>query len=243
MLLAVFNFINLGVRRMFPNEVVNDGAAPVEQNVAAATKANAIANLHSRVSRSVMTKKAGRCFLATLMAIFALALFAKRGLASDVNSSKATLPSEQTSQLIQRLDATKKADWEAALDPSVSPVREETFLNQMNKADRASRELSHGFSVPQTEINDALWAPPKHISPEERAHLIRELNQARQEDEQNEQNMLNDLAWGHSAAPADTSIFDQRKQEVDAVVKDLEIGTPVHWTTIKQALVALKSPY
>jgi hypothetical protein len=228
---------------MFPNEVMNDGAAPVKQNVATGKKANPIADLYSGVSRSVMTRNAGRCFLATLMAVVALALFARLGLASDVNSSKATLASEQTSQLIRRLDAAKKADWDAALDPSVSPVREETFLNQMNKADRASKELSHGFSVPQTEINDALWAPPKHISPEERAHLIQELNQARQEDEQNKQNMLNDLAWSRSAAPADTSIFDQRKQEVDAVVKDLEIGAPVHWTSIKQALVVPTSPY
>ena|ERR1700683_1958673 len=113
----------------------------------------------------------------------------------------------------------------------------------MNKADRASKELSHGFLVPQTEINDALWAPPRHISPEERAHLIQELNQAKEQDDRNEQAMLNDLAWGRSAAPADTAIFDQRKQEVDAVVKDLEIGAPVHWTSIKQALVVPTSPY
>jgi hypothetical protein len=228
---------------MFPNEVMDRDGAPAEQNVATAKKAKTIANLYLGVSRSVVTKKANHCFLAALLAVVALAPFARLGLASDVNSSKASLSSEQTSQLIQRLDAAKKADWDAALDPSVSPVREETFLNQMNKADRASKELSHGFSVPQAEINDALWAPPKHISPEERAHLIQELNQARQRDDRNEQAMLNDLAWDRSAAPADTVIFDQRKQEVDAVVKDLEIGAPVHWTSIKQALVVPTSPY
>jgi hypothetical protein len=228
---------------MFFDQGIHRDGAPAEQNVATATKAERIANVHSGVSKSALTKIANHCSLAALLAVVPLALFAKLCLASDVNSSTASLSSQQTSQLIQRLDAAKKADWNAALDPTVSPVREETFLNQMNKEDRASKELSHGFSVPQTEINDALWAPPRHISPEERAHLIQELNQARQQDDRNEQAMLNDLAWSRSAAPADTVIFDQRKQEVDAVVKDLEIGAPVHWSAIKQALVVPASPY
>ena len=193
-------------------------------------------------SRGLMKKEWHQFLLASLLASLALTLFTAPGLASDVNSTKASLL-PQTSDLIQRLNAAKKADWDAALDPSVSPVREETFLNQMNKADRASKELSHGFPVPQGEIDDALWSPPKHISPEERAQLIQELKQARQQDDQHEQNMLNDLAWSRSGAPADTVVFDERKQEVDAVVKDLEIGAPVHWTAIKQALVVLPSPY
>jgi hypothetical protein len=228
---------------MFPNEVMDRDGDLAEHNAVKAKVEQIIANCYLSVSISAIAKKANHCFLAILVVVVVSALFAGPALASDVNSSRAIVSSQQTSQLIQRLDAAKKADWDAALDPTVSTVREETFLNQMNKADRASKELSHGFSVPQTEINDALWAPPRHISPEERAHLIQELNQARQEDEQNEQNMLNDLAWDRSAAPADTAIFDQRKQEVDAVVKDLEIGAPVHWTSIKEALVVPTSPY
>jgi len=164
-------------------------------------------------------------------------------LAADQSSTTARPLSQETSKLIQQLEAAKQADWSAALDPSVSPVRHGTFLNQMNKADRASKELSHGFAVPRGEIEDALWVPPKHISPEERAQLIRQLKQARQQDDQNEQNMLNDLAWSRSAAPVDTAIFDERKQEVDKVVMDLEIGAPVHWSAIKQALAVPTSPY
>jgi hypothetical protein len=187
-----------------------------------------------------MKRESHQFFLATLLALI---LFTTPALASGASTTTATLPPQQTSDLIQRLNSAKKADWDAALDPSVSPVREETFLNQMNKADRVSKELSHGFSVLQSKIDDALWAPPKHISPEERAHLIHQLEATRQQDDQNEQTMLNDLAWSRSAAPADTVIFDERKQEVDAVVKNLEIGAPVHWTAIKQALVVPQSPY
>jgi hypothetical protein len=188
--------------------------------------------------RGSMKRQSHQFFLAALLALI---LFTTPALASDV-STTASLSAQQTSDLIQRLNAAKKADWDAALDPSVSPVREETFLNQMNKADRTSKELSHGFSVPQSKIDDALWAPPKHISPEERAHLIRQLKLARRQDDQNEQTMLNDLAWSRSAAPTDTVIFDERKQEVDAVVKNLEIGAPVHWTAIKEAMVVPAIP-
>jgi hypothetical protein len=188
-----------------------------------------------------MNNKGKQLFLTSLTSAVLL-FFVTLSLAADQSSTTANLSSQQTSQLIQQLDAARKADWNAALDPSVSPVRRGTFLNQMNKADRASKELSHGFAVPQGEIDDALWVPPKHISPEERAQLIRQLKQARQQDDHNEQNMLNDLAWSRSAAPADTAIFDERKQEVDAVVKDLEIGAPVHWSAIKQALVVPTSP-
>jgi hypothetical protein len=190
-----------------------------------------------------MINNSKQLFMAAVFTSTLALFFTTPAIATEQSSNTANLSSQQSLQLIKQLDAAKKADWNAALDPSVSPVRRETFLNQMNKADRASKELSHGFTVPQSEIEDALWAPPKHISPEKRAQLIRELKQARQQDDQNEQNMLNDLAWSRSAAPADTTIFDGRKEEVDKVVMDLEIGAPVHWSAIKEALVVPASPY
>jgi hypothetical protein len=174
---------------------------------------------------------------------FTFLLFVFPALAANT-SLPATVQSPQvTSNLLQQLEAAKSSDWEAALDPTVSPVRQETFLNQMNKADRAIKELTHGFTVSQSEANDALWMPPKHITAGERAQLIAQLQQARQQDDHNEQRMLNDLAWARSSAPADTTVFDQRKARVDRVLEDLEIGAPVHWSDIKQALVVPASPY
>jgi len=190
-----------------------------------------------------MINNCKQLFMAAVLTSTLVLFFTTPSIATEQSSNTANLSSPQASQLIHQLDAAKKADWSAALDPSVSPVRRGTFLNQMNKADRASKELSHGFTVPESEIEDALWAPPKHISPEERAQLIRQLKQARQQDDQNEQNMLNDLAWTRSAAPVDTVIFDERRQQVDKVVMDLEIGAPIQWSAIKQALVVPTSPY
>jgi hypothetical protein len=161
--------------------------------------------------------------------------FAGSGSAPEVNQSRANL--------IQQLQRARQSDWQSANDPYVSPIRQGTFLNQMNKAERVIEELDHGFTPAQSEIDDALWAPPKHISPEERAHLIEQLKLARAQDDRNEQEMLSDLAWSRSSAPADTALFDGQKQQVDQVIKDLEIGAPVRWSAIKAALVVPTSPY
>jgi hypothetical protein len=146
--------------------------------------------------------------------------------------------------LIAQLESTKEIDWKEARDPSVSPMRHESFLNQMNKVDLVLKKLNHGVAVPQSEIDDALFVPPKHITPDLRASLIDQLEQRRQQVDQKEQEMLNGLAWGRSSAPADTEIFEERKAEIDHVLQDLEIGAPVHWTAIHQALAAApSSPY
>ncbi|MGH7841713.1 MAG: hypothetical protein ACREQT_09330 [Candidatus Binataceae bacterium] len=186
----------------------------------------------------------GRPFLRAVPLVpFAFVSLALLPLAApDVSLAQAP-SSQQTSHLIERLEAAKKADWNAALDPTVSPVRQGTFVNQMNKADRVSKELSHGLAVPRNEIDEALWMPPRHMSPEERARLIQQLEEAKQQDDRNEQQMLKSLAWTRSAAPVDTVTFDQRKLLVDSVIKDLRIGAPVHWSAIKEALVVPGSPH
>lgn len=169
--------------------------------------------------------------------------FVSPAFAADISLPPMIKSPQLRSDLIQQLEGARNSDWDAALDPAVSPVRQQTFLNQMNRADRVIKELTHGFTASRSEINDALWVPPKHITAEERADLIEQLERARRQDDQNEQRMLNDQAWTESSAPADTATFDQRKARVDRVLKDLEIGVPVHWSDIKQALVVPPSPY
>jgi hypothetical protein len=144
---------------------------------------------------------------------------------------------------VEELQDAKRLDWTSALDPHVRPSEEEDFLDQMNKADRAIKELTHGFEVPQSEIDDALVVPPKSLSESQRTRLIRQLQDAVEQDDRNEQEMLNDLAWSDSAAPADTFKFDQQKELANGVIKDLEIGEDVHWSTIKEALVIPQNPY
>src|ERR1700722_10526324 len=98
-----------------------------------------------------MINNKNQLFLATVVAAIVLLFFATMALAADQLSTTASPLSQQTSKLLQQLETAKQTDWNAALDPSVSTVRRGTFLNQMNKADLASKELSHGFTVPQSE--------------------------------------------------------------------------------------------
>ena len=80
--------------------------------------------------------------------------------------------------LVEELESAKQEDWSSALDPHVAPSEAEDFLDQMNKADRAIKELTHGFEVPQSEIDDALLVPPKSLSSQKRLQLIRQLQDA-----------------------------------------------------------------
>jgi hypothetical protein len=171
-----------------------------------------------------------------------LLLIAPPALIADGVASVATKSLQPNSELIQRLTSARTTDWNSARDPTVSPTRQGTFLNQMNKADRAIRELEHGFAVSRSELDDALWIPPKHISPRLRAQLIQELENAKRQDDRNEQQMLFDSTW-NNAGSIPTVTFDRREQLVDSTIEDLEIGEPVHWSTIKQALGVAPSPY
>jgi hypothetical protein len=155
--------------------------------------------------------------------------------------SQAPVPIQNKESLVEELEAAKRQDWSSALDPRVAPSEEEDFLDQMNKADRAIKELTHGFDVPQSEIDEALVIPPKSLPAFQRLQLIRQLQDAITQDDRNEQAMLNDLAW--SDAPADTAQFDQQTDLANSVIKDLEIGEDVHWSTIKEALVVPQSPH
>jgi hypothetical protein len=152
-------------------------------------------------------------------------------------------PIQNKAALLEALETATRQDWASALDPHAAPSEEEDFLDQMNKADRAIKELTYGFEVPQSEIDEALVRPPKSLPSARRAQLIRQLQDAVQQDDRNEQAMLNDLAWSDSVAPADTFKFDQQKDLVNSVIKDLEIREDVHWSTITEALVVPQSPY
>lgn len=174
-------------------------------------------------------------FMGRVVVIGALAVVMTLACSSGwAEGAAASTPADAA--LIERLEAAKTADWNGARDPKVSPIRQGTFLNQMNKATRAIDELEHGQTPPAAEINDALWSPPDQITPQERAQLLAQLKQARAQDDHNEQEMLNALDWSRSAAPADTETFDARKQEIDRVIENLEIGAPVRWSAIHRAL-------
>ena len=65
------------------------------------------------------------------------------------------------------------------------------------------------------------------------------LQSAKLVDDHNEQAMFKYSEWSMSdggGAPIDTVTFDDQMQLVDSVIKDLEIGEVVPWSTIREAL-------
>lgn len=79
-------------------------------------------------------------------------LIATPAFAADGAASAAAGSQKPNSELLQRLAAARTTDWNCAMDPGVSLIRQGTFLNQMNKADRAIKEIEHGFAVSPSEI-------------------------------------------------------------------------------------------
>jgi hypothetical protein len=183
-----------------------------------------------------------RMFLWRFLTVFSFMCSVTACSVSSVTAVRAA-PNQNKAALVEQLQSVKHEDWTDALDPRVAQSEREDFLDRMNKADRAIKELTHGFEVPQSEIDDALVIPPKSLSATQRAKLIGRLQDAVQQDDRNEQAMLNDQAWSSSAFPADTSKFDQQMELANAVIKDLEIGEDVHWSMVKDALVVPQSPY
>jgi hypothetical protein len=152
------------------------------------------------------------------------------------------MPQASTSDLVRRLEAAKELDESEAMRSSSSAVVREDFLEQAGKADRAIKELAHGYPVSEAELNEALEVPPGNLSTAEKSLLIHKIEAARAATDHNEQAMLNEEGWGYSDQPAATMAFDQRKQLDDEVIKDLRIGEQVHWDDLQQAMQVVQNP-
>ena len=144
---------------------------------------------------------------------------------------------------IRQLEAAKELDESDAMDPKLGAVAREDFVEQAGKADRAIKELTNGYAVSDTEMEDALQVPPRRLSPTQKSALIKRIIEAEQATDHNEQAMLSLVSWGYSDQPSATSRFDQQKQLDDEVIKELRIGEDVHWDTIQEALLVVPDPY
>lgn len=150
-----------------------------------------------------------------------------------------TASADQTAQLIKRLQVARELDQSNAFDPDLTAVRREDFTVQAAKADRAIKELQHGFAVEPGEIEDALDIPPRHLTPEKRLQLIQQLQQAKALDEQREQEIL--IYWQEDE-PVERTKFEIQAEHAAEVAKDLQLGESVHWSDIQQALYVPADP-
>jgi hypothetical protein len=186
-----------------------------------------------RTSKHLVEVRAARSLI--IVPVFLIALYACAERHRNPAPDESIL-NEQRTELIGRLEAAEEADGSNARDPRISLVRKEDFFEQADKAERTIRELLYGYNVPPTELADALAVPPKHLSPQVKADLIRQLQDSIALNDRREQDRLNGY---FSAATVNTAPYDTQKAFAAAVIKELNIGEDVHWDTLQQALQVL----
>jgi hypothetical protein len=186
-----------------------------------------------RAHRNVIEAAAARALFITPVFLIAVSACAQRhrNPAPDQIIWK-----DQRPELIRRLEAAEQADETNARDPRLSLIRKEDFFEQADKAEHAIRQLLYGYDVPQAELAEALAVPPRILSPQVKADLIRQLQDSIALNDRREQSKLDDYV---SEASFDTAPYDTQKAFAAAVIKELTIGEEVHWDTLEEALQVL----
>ena len=131
-------------------------------------------------------------------------------------------------QLISRLHEARDTDREDALDPEVGPITQGDLMTQANEADRVASALERGDEVSKEEIANALFVPPKTISPDMRRHLIGKLRNARALDEQGFRGWTRD--------PVIEQDYRVQEERADRAMSKLARGEPIAWWEIHEAL-------
>jgi hypothetical protein len=133
--------------------------------------------------------------------------------------------------LIEQLQRAKQADQEIAMDTSLGPVAQGDYLVQAEKADTAIKDLREHSDVLKTEVSDALFVPPRQITPEMKAQLLEKLAQAK---------ALDDQKWRNNLGSEDenwlTLLCDIQARRATRVIKKLERAEPVSWVEINDAM-------
>ena len=155
--------------------------------------------------------------------------FSLLGLSSCTNDELAT-PQERT-QAIAQLQQARQTDLDRANDVTLGPIAEGDYLAQAEKAESAIKDLKEYTNVTRSEVSDALFVPPKHLSPEMRAKLIEKLEQAK---------ALDDEKWRANLGSEDenwlTLLCDIQARKATRVIRKLQTGEPVSWYEINDAM-------
>jgi hypothetical protein len=166
-----------------------------------------------------------RCYeLSKLLAVLVLCASACAATTSS------TLSPRQRSALIEQLQGARETDLENAKDIELGPIAAGDYMIQADKAQKAIADLNRSDDVPQAEISDALFVPPKHLTPAMRASLIQQLEQAKALDDRR---YLENLG---GREPILTEDFNIQSIRATRVIDDLETETPVSWFDIRQAM-------
>jgi hypothetical protein len=153
--------------------------------------------------------------------VFAVSLSACAPTESNVSN----MQSERT---LQDLQAAREIDLSNARDPEVGPVASGDYSLRADKAAQVMDDLEHGQYVSQAQIDAALFVPPKSLSQEQKAHLIGELEIARNQDEQG--------WWDWTRDPVIAQDFAVQEKKANRALRHLETGQQLSWSEIHDGL-------
>ena len=160
--------------------------------------------------------------------ILALSLSACAPTASNVSNA-------QSEQTLQRLQAAREIDLRNAKDPEVGPVASGDYSIRADKADQVTYALEHGQYVSRSQIDGALFVPPKSFSPALKAQLIHELEDAKTQDNQG--------WWDWTRDPVIAQDFAVQEKKANHAIRDLETDDQqISWSEIDDSLEVPRFP-
>jgi len=159
--------------------------------------------------------------------ILALSLSACAPTESNVSNA-------QGEQTLQRLQAAREIDLRNARDPEVGPVASGDYSVRADKADQVMYSLEHGQYVSRSQIDDALFVPPKSLSPAMKAQLIRELENAKNQDNQG--------WWDWTRDPVIAQDFAVQEKKANRAIRNLETDQQISWSEIDDSLEVPRYP-
>jgi hypothetical protein len=161
--------------------------------------------------------------------LICLSLLCFWSCSTNVASSRGMSPQERA-QLIEQLQEARQRDLINATHTELGPDAAGDYMMQAEKAQTAINDLYSHSNVSKSEISDALFVPPAHLSPTQRAELIYRLEQAKALDDQK---WHNNLGGKEPLLTEDCNIQSRLAQRV---ISNLETGRPVPWWEINDAM-------
>jgi hypothetical protein len=166
-----------------------------------------------------------------------IALVAPCLTASCATTSSSNVVPAERSQLIEQLQAARSADLNNAQDTSLGPVAAGDYMIQAEKARTAIGKLSSGAHVSKTELSDALFVPPRHLSLAERQKLITQLEASKKLDDAIYREHLG--GWD----PILTEDCNVQATRAQQAIDDLQSDQPISWQDIDQAMTVPNESY
>jgi hypothetical protein len=155
-------------------------------------------------------------------------------------SSSACAPTEsnlsyaQSERTLEGLQAAREIDLSNARDPEVGPVASGDYSVRADRAAQVMYDLEHGKYVDRSQIDDALFVPPKSLSLARRAQLIAELKDARYLDDRG--------WWDWTRDPVIAQDFSVQRKKANRAIKDLETDQQISWSEIDEGLQVPEYP-